>query len=196
MRVVRVLIWGPTRRSGPTAPREPAWCSSNQPLTLDERVYLCRILPRARPASRRGSRSPRSRFERVATDIESILDTTADTLISASSSSFSMRCHQRARSRVRSTRTGCSHAAAGSGPEARTRLQQTLLLAWRTTPHEFVSPGPGRAPRRGRSPSWPMTCSARGSSGSRSSPRRTTGGSGSTCWRPPGSRCSWSTRAT
>jgi hypothetical protein len=38
------------------------------------------------------------------TDIEFILDTTADTLISASSSSFSMRCQQRARSRVRSTR--------------------------------------------------------------------------------------------
>jgi hypothetical protein len=29
-----------------------------------------------------------------------------------------------------------------------------------------------------------------------SSPRRTTGGSGTTCWRRPGSTCSWSTPAT
>ena len=35
-----------------------------------------------------------------------------------------------------------------------------------------------------------------GSRGSPSSRRRTTGGSGTTCWRRPGSRCSWSTPAT
>ena len=73
---------------------------------LDQSGCLGLILPRASSASRCGSRSPAiSASSMSRTDSVSRVEATDDTLISASSSSFSSRCQYRERSRVRSIRS-------------------------------------------------------------------------------------------
>ena len=81
------------RRTGRSAPR-PARCAWRF------------IRPRASPASARGSRSPAISASTMSrTESVSSREATRDTLIRASSSSFSSRCQCRVRSRVRSTRS-------------------------------------------------------------------------------------------
>ena len=83
-----------------------AWCSVNRPVSASvSRAVLERRLPRASSASTAGSRSPAisaAIIARPETPNGSL--TTTDSLISASSSSFSTRCFSAVRTASRSTR--------------------------------------------------------------------------------------------
>ena len=108
IRAVSLPVWAASASIWSSSIRASSpWWASNRPASASARAAcLAFIRPRASPARTCGSRWPAisaSIMSRAETVVS--LEATADTLIRASSSSFSSRCQYRVCSRVRSVRS-------------------------------------------------------------------------------------------
>src|SRR3954454_7830318 len=124
-----------------------AWCSVNRPVSASlSRAVVERIDPLASSASTAGSRSPAisaASIARPETPNRSL--TTTDSLISASSSSFSTRCFSAVRTASKSTRyrvRSRSSRIAGGGTK---RGRSIALLGDLAQPHRVQPVGLGPA---------------------------------------------------